>query len=61
MLEGAFYQSLRRGVPIFFQKPFIQASSVDADAEGVSIYKYDGNGKVALAYMKIVEEVLDYD
>ena len=35
--------------------------AAEASAEGVSIYKYDGNGKVALAYMKIVEEVLNHE
>lgn len=36
----------------------LSVRAAEASAEGESIYKYDPNGKVAHAYMKIVEEVL---
>lgn len=60
-ITEVLYEHYGSSSHIFDEVIPMSVRAAEASAEGVSIYKYDGNGKVALAYMKIVEEVLDYE
>ncbi len=60
-ITEVLYEHYGSSIHIFDEVIPMSVRAAEASAEGVSIYKYDGNGKVALAYMKIVEEVLDYE
>jgi chromosome partitioning protein len=35
--------------------------AAETPAEGVSIYKHDGKGKVAMAYVQLTKEVADHE
>ena len=60
-ITEVLYEHYGSSIHIFDEVIPMSVRAAEASAEGLSIYKYDGNGKVALAYMKIVEEVLAYE
>jgi chromosome partitioning protein len=39
----------------------LSVKAAETSAEGISIYKHDGRGKVAKAYQEVTEEVLSYE
>ena len=57
-ITEVLYEHYGSSIHIFDDVIPLSVRAAEASAEGVSIYKYDGKGKVAAAYEKIVEEVL---
>ena len=55
------YEHYGNNIHIFDEVIPFSVKAAEASAEGVSIYSYDGKGKVAAAYEKIVEEVVSYE
>lgn len=60
-ITEVLYEHYGSSIHIFNDVIPLSVRAAEASAEGVSIYKYDGKGKVAAAYEKIVEEVLTYE
>jgi chromosome partitioning protein len=58
-ITEVLYEHYGKSIHIFDEVIPLSVRAAEASAEGVSIYKYDKNGKVAQAYMQIVEEVLN--
>ena len=58
-ITEVLYEHYADKIHIFDEVIPLSVRAAEASAEGVSIYKYDKNGKVAQAYMQIVEEVLN--
>lgn len=58
-ITEVLYEHYGKSIHIFDEVIPLSVRAAEASAEGVSIYKYDKNGKVAQAYMQIVKEVLN--
>lgn len=60
-ITEVLYEHYGNNIHIFDEVIPFSVKAAEASAEGVSIYSYDGKGKVAAAYEKIVEEVVSYE
>lgn len=60
-ITEVLYEHYGNNIHIFDKVIPFSVKAAEASAEGVSIYSYDGKGKVAAAYEKIVEEVVSYE
>ena len=60
-ITEVLYEHYGNNIHIFDEVIPLSVKAAEASAEGVSIYSYDGKGKVAAAYEKIVEEVVSYE
>lgn len=60
-ITEVLYEHYGNNIHIFDEVIPFSVKAAEASAEGVSIYSYDGKGKVATAYEKIVEEVVSYE
>jgi len=60
-ITEVLYEHYGNNIHIFDEVIPFSVKAAEASAEGVSIYSYDGKGKVASAYEKIVEEVVSYE
>lgn len=60
-ITEVLYEHYANNIYIFDAVIPFSVKAAEASAEGVSIYSYDGKGKVAAAYEKIVEEVVSYE
>ena len=60
-ITEVLYEHYGNNIHIFDEVIPFSVKAAEASAEGVSIYSYDGKGKVASAYEKIVEEVMRYE
>ena len=57
-ITEVLYENYGNSIHIFDEVIPLSVRAAEASAEGISIYKYDGKGKVAAAYQKITEEVM---
>jgi chromosome partitioning protein len=57
-ITEVLYENYGNSIQIFDEVIPLSVRAAEASAEGISIYKYDGKGKVAAAYQKITEEVM---
>lgn len=60
-ITEVLYQHYGDKLHIFEQAIPMSVKAAEASAEGKSIYKHDGKGKVAKAYTTITQEVADYE
>ncbi|MDD3137995.1 MAG: AAA family ATPase [Lachnospiraceae bacterium] len=60
-ITEVLYQHYGDKIHIFDEVIPMSVRAAEAAAEGISIYKHDGKGKVALAYQTITKEVADYE
>lgn len=60
-ITEVLYEHYGNNIHIFDEVIPFSVKAAEASAEGASIYSYDGKGKVAAAYEKIVEEVVSYE
>ncbi len=60
-ITEVLYQHYGDKLHIFEQAIPMSVKAAEASAEGKSIYKHDGKGKVAKAYATITQEVADYE
>lgn len=60
-ITEVLYEHYGNNIHIFSEVIPFSVKAAEASAEGISIYSYDGKGKVAAAYEKIVEEVVSHE
>lgn len=58
-ITEVLYQVYGSSIHIFNNCIPLSVKAAEISAQGVSIYKYDKNGKVAKAYEELTKEVLD--
>jgi chromosome partitioning protein len=55
------YNVYGKSIHIFDSVVPMSVRAAETPAEGVSIYKHDGKGKVAMAYVQLTKEVADHE
>lgn len=60
-ITEVLYDVYGSSIHIFENVIPMSVRAAETPAEGVSIYKHDGKGKVALAYEKLTEEVISHE
>ena len=60
-ITEVLYNVYGKSIHIFDSVVPMSVRAAETPAEGVSIYKHDGKGKVAMAYVQLTKEVADHE
>ncbi len=61
MITEVLYNVYGSSIHIFESAIPMSVRAAETPAEGVSIYRHDGKGKVAIAYGKLTKEVMEHE